>query len=159
MRVSAYRKPPPTLIMWACSTLDRIAISKVTFPSLGSSIQQSSKTFSFLINFTTTYTGEGEHLYHLLSLVPTTGLHFSPSPKTTVMEEQVPVGSPCNRRQGGGKSQTEMLVISTCLFWARWDRWGSLEGLRCNGHCWRKEVLTASVPTILYITPKRMKQI
>lgn len=97
------------------------------------------------------------YLYHLLNLVPTTCLHFSPSPKTTVMKEQVPVGSPCNRRQGGGSSQTEMLVISTCLLWARWDRWGSLEGLKSNGHCWRKEVLTASVPTILYITPKRMK--
>lgn len=45
----------PTLMMLACSTLHRMAISKVTFPSLGSSIQQSSKTFSFLINFTTTY--------------------------------------------------------------------------------------------------------
>lgn len=79
------------------------------------------------------------YLYHLLNLVPTTGLHFSPSPKTTVMEEQVPVGSPCNRRQEGGSSQTEMLVISICLLWVRWDRWGSLEGLRNNSHCWRKK--------------------
>lgn len=50
----------PTLMMLACSTLHRMAISKVTFPSLGSSIQQSSKTFSFLINFTTTYKGDRE---------------------------------------------------------------------------------------------------
>lgn len=48
-------KRHPTLMILVWSTLDRIAISKVTFPSLGSSIQQSSKTFSFLINFTTTY--------------------------------------------------------------------------------------------------------
>ena len=49
----------PTLMMLACSTLHRMAISKVTFPSLGSSIQQSSKTFSFLMNFTTTYGRDG----------------------------------------------------------------------------------------------------
>lgn len=49
------REPLSTLMMLACSTLDRIDISNVTFPSVGSSIQQSSRTFSFLINFTTTY--------------------------------------------------------------------------------------------------------
>lgn len=51
---AARPEPRSTLMMLACSTLDRIAISNVTFPSLGSSTQQSSRTFSFLMNFTTT---------------------------------------------------------------------------------------------------------
>lgn len=45
----------PTLMMLACCSRDRMAISKVTLPSVGSSTQPSSSTFSFLINFTTTY--------------------------------------------------------------------------------------------------------
>lgn len=45
-----------TLMILACCSFSRIAISWVTLPRSGSSTQQSSSTLSFQMNFTTTYT-------------------------------------------------------------------------------------------------------